>query len=68
MRKLLLQMKPDRLEDLIAANALFRPGPMDLIPDYCQRKHGRQPVPKVHPIVDAVHRARPTASWSTRSR
>src|SRR6185436_12899915 len=33
MRRLLVEMKPDRLEDLIAANALFRPGPMDLIPD-----------------------------------
>lgn len=52
MRRLLLDMKPDRLEDLIAANALFRPGPMDLIPDYNQRKHGLQDVPKVHPIVD----------------
>ncbi|MBX3372800.1 MAG: DNA polymerase III subunit alpha [Phycisphaeraceae bacterium] len=54
MRKLLLDMQPDRLEDLIAANALFRPGPMDLIPEYCQRKHGRQQVPKIHPIVDAI--------------
>ena len=52
MRRLLLEMKPDRLEDLIAANALFRPGPMDLIPDYNRRKHGREPVPEVHPIVD----------------
>jgi len=52
MRRLLLDMKPDRLEDLIAANALFRPGPMDLIPDYNRRKHGTDSVPKVHPIVD----------------
>ncbi|MFT5422799.1 MAG: DNA polymerase-3 subunit alpha [Phycisphaerales bacterium] len=52
MRKLLMDMKPDRLEDLIAANALFRPGPMDLIPDYNKRKHGDQDVPKVHEIVD----------------
>ena len=52
MRRLLAEMKPDRLEDLIAANALFRPGPMDLIPDYNARKHGQQPVPKVHEIVD----------------
>ncbi|MDZ4828573.1 MAG: DNA polymerase III subunit alpha [Phycisphaerae bacterium] len=52
MRKLLVDMQPDRLEDLIAANALYRPGPMDLIPDYNNRKHGRQPVPKVHEIVD----------------
>jgi len=52
MRKLLVDMAPDRLEDLIAANALYRPGPMDLIPDYNNRKHGRQPVPAVHEIVD----------------
>jgi len=53
MRKLLLDVKPDRLEDLIAANALFRPGPMELISEYCLRKHGKQPVPVIHPIVDA---------------
>ena len=52
MRRLLTEMRPDRLEDLIAANALFRPGPMDLIPDYNMRKHGEQAVPKVHPIVE----------------
>ncbi|MBL8757462.1 MAG: DNA polymerase III subunit alpha, partial [Phycisphaerae bacterium] len=52
MRRLLREMKPDRLEDLIAANALFRPGPMDLIPDYNRRKHGTEKVPSVHPIVD----------------
>ena len=52
MRNLLLQMKPDRLEDLVAANALFRPGPMALIGTYCDRKHGRQATPEVHEIVD----------------
>ncbi len=52
MRQLLLKMRPDRLEDLVAANALFRPGPMALIGDYCDRKHGRQAVPKIHEIVD----------------
>jgi DNA polymerase-3 subunit alpha len=52
MRSLLMGMQPDRLEDLIAANALFRPGPMDLIPDYNDRKNGRAPVPSVHPVVD----------------
>ncbi|HLP83388.1 MAG TPA: DNA polymerase III subunit alpha [Phycisphaerales bacterium] len=51
MRRLLVEMKPDRLEDLIAANALFRPGPMDLIPDYNRRKHGEE-VPRVHEVVD----------------
>jgi DNA polymerase-3 subunit alpha len=52
MRRLLTDMRPDRLEDLIAANALFRPGPMDLIPDYNRRKHGEDAVPSVHEIVD----------------
>ncbi|MFM8641794.1 MAG: DNA polymerase III subunit alpha, partial [Phycisphaerales bacterium] len=54
MRRLLAEMKPDRLEDLIAANALFRPGPMSLIPEYNARKHGREPVPPVHEAVDAL--------------
>ncbi|HAI14783.1 MAG TPA: DNA polymerase III subunit alpha [Phycisphaerales bacterium] len=53
-RNTLLGMKPDRLEDLIAANALYRPGPMALIPDYNDRKHGRAEVPKIHPIVDEI--------------
>ncbi len=54
MRKLLVDMQPDRLEDLIAANALFRPGPMDLIPDYNARKHRRQPVPVLHELIDGL--------------
>ena len=54
MRNLLMAMKPDRLEDLIAANALYRPGPMELIPNYNNRKHGREQVPKVHEIVDQL--------------
>ncbi|MFZ4721888.1 MAG: DNA polymerase III subunit alpha [Phycisphaerales bacterium] len=54
MRKLLVDMKPDRLEDLIAANALFRPGPMDLIPDYNARKNGRQAVPVMNGEVDRL--------------
>jgi DNA polymerase-3 subunit alpha len=40
MQDLLMKIKPDRIEDLIAANALYRPGPMILIPDYIDRKHG----------------------------
>src|SRR4029453_4766555 len=54
MQDLLMKMRPDRIEDLIAANALFRPGPMELIPLYCNRKHGREQVPKVHPIMDKI--------------
>ncbi len=52
MRRLLKKIKPTRLEDLIAANALFRPGPMDLIETFCARKCGDEGVPKVHEIVD----------------
>ncbi|MEO5698986.1 MAG: DNA polymerase III subunit alpha [Casimicrobiaceae bacterium] len=44
MRDLLVRAKPDRFEDIIALVALYRPGPMDLIPDYIDRKHGRQRV------------------------
>jgi len=54
MQDLLMKMAPDRIEDLIAANALYRPGPMELIPSYCARKHGREKVPDVHPIMDAI--------------
>ncbi|MEA2707406.1 MAG: polymerase subunit alpha, partial [Phycisphaerales bacterium] len=54
MQDLLMKMQPDRLEDLIAANALYRPGPMELIPTYCARKHGRERVPSEHPIMDAI--------------
>src|SRR4029079_4475264 len=54
MQDLLMKMAPDRLEDLIAANALYRPGPMELISLYCNRKHGRETVPGVHPIMDAI--------------
>jgi len=53
MQNLLMQMKPDRIEDLIAANALYRPGPMILIPDYIDRKHGAKwTLP--HPIMTEV--------------
>jgi DNA polymerase-3 subunit alpha len=41
MRDLIMKARPDRLEDLIALNALYRPGPMDLIPEFIERKHGR---------------------------
>ncbi len=54
MTDLLMKMRPDRLEDLIAANALYRPGPMELIPLYCNRKHGKEKVPQVHPIMDEI--------------
>ena len=42
MRDLIMKAKPDRLEDLIALNALYRPGPMEMIPEFIERKHGRK--------------------------
>jgi DNA polymerase-3 subunit alpha len=44
MQKYLRDLKPDKFNDLIAMNALFRPGPMAYIPDYIERKHGRQEI------------------------
>ncbi|MCX8020476.1 MAG: DNA polymerase III subunit alpha, partial [Chitinophagaceae bacterium] len=44
MQKSLRELKPDKLADLIAMNALFRPGPMDYIPTFINRKHGREPI------------------------
>ncbi|MGQ0711098.1 MAG: DNA polymerase III subunit alpha [Rhodoferax sp.] len=51
MQKMLRDAKPTRLEDLIALNALYRPGPMDLIPSFVARKHGREEVVYPHPAV-----------------
>jgi len=44
MQKYLRQLKPDKFEDLIAMNALYRPGPMEYIPLFINRKHGREPI------------------------
>ncbi|MEJ1975411.1 MAG: DNA polymerase III subunit alpha [Acetobacteraceae bacterium] len=58
MRDVLRQMRPDRFEDLIAAVALFRPGPMANIPDYCRRKHGEAwtaPHPELEPILGETY-------------
>jgi DNA polymerase-3 subunit alpha len=55
MRDLVKRARPDRFEDLIALVALFRPGPMDLIPEFIERKQGRSrvdyPDPRVEPIL-----------------
>jgi len=58
MQQLLTKIKPDRIEDLIAANALYRPGPMTLIPDYIDRKHGAKwdlPHPIMKEILDETY-------------
>jgi DNA polymerase-3 subunit alpha len=54
MKNVLIQMQPTRIEDLIAANAMYRPGPMELIPAYCARKNSGEQVPSVHPLVDDI--------------
>ena len=67
MRDLLKQAPPTRFEDIIALVALYRPGPMELIPDFVARKTGRERVD--YPIRGSSRSsARPTASWSTRNR
>ncbi len=44
MRKHLIDLKPDKFEDLIAMNALYRPGPLEYIPTFIRRKHGKEPI------------------------
>ncbi|SDE00761.1 DNA polymerase III, alpha subunit [Variovorax sp. CF079] len=54
MQGMLKDARPTRLEDLIALNALYRPGPMDLIPSFVARKHGRETVEYPHPLVEEM--------------
>jgi DNA polymerase-3 subunit alpha len=54
MKNVLVQMQPNRIEDLIAANAMYRPGPMQLIETYCARKNETEQVPSIHPLVDDI--------------
>jgi DNA polymerase III subunit alpha len=52
MRKALIGMRPDRIEDIIALVALYRPGPMENIPTYNARKHGEEEIASIHPKID----------------
>lgn len=54
MRRYLMQMKPSRLEHVIAMVALFRPGPMDFIPGYIRRMHGEEAVKFRHPSLEPI--------------
>ena len=54
MRKYLRQLKPTNIEDLIAMNALYRPGPMDNIPTFVNRKHGREPIVYPHDMLETI--------------
>lgn len=59
MRDVLVRMKPDRFSDLIAALALYRPGPMENIPSYIKRKHGAEKITYLHeklqPILEETY-------------
>ncbi len=52
MKKYLKDLKPNRFEDLIAMNALFRPGPMDYIPSFIKRKHGKEKIVYDFPVME----------------
>lgn len=52
MQKYLRELQPTTFEDLIAMNALYRPGPMDYIPDFVDRKHGRKPIVYDIPVME----------------
>jgi DNA polymerase-3 subunit alpha len=56
MRRALLDMRPDRFEDIIALVALYRPGPMANIPTYCARKHGMEQPDYIHPKLESILR------------
>jgi DNA polymerase-3 subunit alpha len=54
VRESLKRLKPDRFEDIMAMTALYRPGPMDNIPTYINRKHGEEPVDYLHPMLEPI--------------
>ncbi|HBR27111.1 MAG TPA: DNA polymerase III subunit alpha, partial [Rhizobiales bacterium] len=54
MRDALRKLKPDRFEDIIAIVALYRPGPMDNIDSYVNRKHGREEIETLHPMIEPI--------------
>ena len=54
MRRALVDMRPDRFEDIIALVALYRPGPMANIPTYCARKHGDEDAEYMHPMLEPI--------------
>ncbi|MGE0564561.1 MAG: DNA polymerase III subunit alpha [Pseudolabrys sp.] len=56
MRRALLDMRPDRFEDIIALVALYRPGPMANIPTYCARKHNLEKPDYIHPKLETILR------------
>jgi DNA polymerase-3 subunit alpha len=56
MQEALRELRPSSLEDLVALNALNRPGPMEYIPEFIARKHGRKPITYLHPLMEPILR------------
>jgi len=54
MRGYLKQLKPTEIEDIIAMVALYRPGPMELIPSFIKRKHGTEKIKYIHPLMEPI--------------
>lgn len=54
MMDALRRMKPDRIEDIVALVALYRPGPMSNIPTYCDVKNGKREITSIHPLIDDI--------------
>lgn len=54
MRDVIQKLQPDNIEDIIALVSLYRPGPMDNIPTYIERKHGREKVEYLHPLLEPI--------------
>ncbi|MEJ9228088.1 DNA polymerase III subunit alpha [Peribacillus butanolivorans] len=54
IRKVLIKLKPNRFEDIVAVNALYRPGPMENIPLFIERKHGLTPIDYLHPDLQDI--------------
>jgi DNA polymerase-3 subunit alpha len=54
MQRASVDLRPDNFEDIIALISLYRPGPMELIPEFVARKHGRAPIEYLHPKMEAA--------------
>ena len=54
MKDVLIGLMPDRFEDIIAVVSLYRPGPMENIPSYINRKHGREKITYMHPFLEDI--------------
>ena len=54
MKDVLIGLKPDRFEDIIAVVSLYRPGPMENIPSYINRKHGKEEIVYMHPALETI--------------